>query len=63
MAPGDFVGVIAGTTRLPKEVVGRIDIGERHTFVDVSGENSAFILKKLNGLKFKGHKLAVTVAR
>ena len=63
VAPGDFVGVIAGTTRLPKEVVGRIDIGERHTFVDVSGENSAFILKKLNGIKFKGHKLAVTVAR
>ena len=63
VAPGDFVGVIAGTTRLPKEVVGRIDIGERQTFVDVSSENSAFILKKLNGIKFKGHKLAVTVAR
>ena len=63
VAPGDFVGVIAGTTRLPKEVVGRIDIGERQTFVDVSDESATFILKKLNGIKFKGHKLAVSVAR
>ena len=63
VAPGDFVGVIAGTTRLPKEVVGRIDIGERQTFVDVSDESATFILKKLNGIKFKGHKLAVTVAQ
>jgi len=63
VAPGDFVGVIAGTTRLPKEVVGRIDIGERQSFVDVTEESATFILKKLNGIKFKGHKLAVTVAR
>jgi ATP-dependent RNA helicase DeaD len=63
VAPGDFVGVIAGTTRLPKEVVGRIDIGERQTFVDVTDESATFILKKLNGIKFKGHKLAVAVAR
>ena len=63
VAPGDFVGVIAGTTRLPKEVVGRIDISERQTFVDVTDESATFILKKLNGIKFKGHKLAVTVAR
>ena len=63
VAPGDFVGVIAGTTRLPKEVVGRIDIGDRQTFVDVSDESATFILKKLNGIKFKGHKLAVAVAR
>ncbi len=63
VAPGDFVGVIAGTTRLPKEVVGRIDIGDRQTFVDVSDESATFILKKLNGIKFKGHKLAISVAR
>ena len=63
VAPGDFVGVIAGTTRLPKEVVGRIDIGDRQTFVDVSDESATFILKKLNGIRFKGHKLAVAVAR
>ena len=63
VAPGDFVGVIAGTTRLPKEVVGRIDIGDRQSFVDVTDESASFILKKLNGIKFKGHKLAVTVAQ
>ncbi|HEY3837357.1 MAG TPA: DEAD/DEAH box helicase [Bryobacteraceae bacterium] len=63
ITPGDFVGVIAGVTRLSKEVVGRIDILERQTLVDVSDESANLVLKKLNGIKFKGHKLAVTVAR
>jgi ATP-dependent RNA helicase DeaD len=63
ITPGDFVGVIAGVTRLSKEVVGRIDILEDQTLVDVSDECANVVLKKLNGIKFKGRKLAVTIAR
>jgi ATP-dependent RNA helicase DeaD len=63
IAPGDFVGVIAGVTRLPKEVVGRIEILERQSLVDVADESANLVLKKLNGIKFKGHRLAVSVAR
>jgi ATP-dependent RNA helicase DeaD len=63
ITPGDFVGVIAGVTRLSKEVVGRIDIMEDQTLVDVSDECANVVLKKLNGIKFKGRKLAVTIAR
>jgi ATP-dependent RNA helicase DeaD len=63
ITPGDFVGVIAGVTRLSKEVVGRIDILDRETLVDVSDESANLVLKKLNGIKFKGHKLAVSIAR
>ena len=58
-----LVGVIAGVTRLPKEVVGRIEILERKTLVDVSDDVANLVLKKLNGIKFKGRKLLVAVAR
>ena len=63
IAPGDLVGVIAGVARVPKEVVGRIEILDRQAFVDVSDECANLVLKKLNGIKFKGRKLAVAVAR
>jgi len=63
ITPGDFVGVIAGVVRVPKESVGRIEILDRQAFVDVSDDSANLVLKKLNGIKFKGRKLAVTVAR
>ena len=63
ITPGDFVGVIAGVTRLPKEVVGRIEILDKQALVDVAEDSANAVLKKLNGIKFKGRKLAVTVAR
>jgi ATP-dependent RNA helicase DeaD len=63
VTPGDFVGVIAGVARLPKEVVGRIEILDRSAFVDVADDSANLVLKKLNGIKFKGRKLAVNVAR
>jgi len=50
-------------TRLSKEVVGRIEILEEQTLVDVSDECANLVLKKLNGIKFKGRRLTVTVAR
>ena len=36
VTPADIVGKIAGVTRLPAEVVGAIDIHQRHTLVDVA---------------------------
>ena len=58
--PGDLVGVISGVTRLPKESVGLIQILERESLVDVSTEHEDEIQEKLNGIRFKGHKLAVS---
>jgi ATP-dependent RNA helicase DeaD len=33
--PGDLVGVIAGVTRLPREMIGRIDLEPQRSLVDV----------------------------
>jgi ATP-dependent RNA helicase DeaD len=63
ITPGDFVGVIAGVTRLGKEVVGRIDILDEQSLVDVADESANVVLKKLNGIKFKGRRLTVSIAR
>jgi ATP-dependent RNA helicase DeaD len=54
----DIVGKIAGVTRLPADVVGAIDIHQRHTLVDVRETEADFIVKKLNGIKVKGIALA-----
>jgi ATP-dependent RNA helicase DeaD len=60
--PGDFVGVIAGVTAIPKGEIGAIHLQDTKTFVDVAEPRVALVLKKLNGIKFKGRKLLVRVA-
>lgn len=57
--PGDFVGVVAGVTRLGKEVVGAIHIMQRQSLVDIAEPHVGEVLKKLNGIRFKGRKLLV----
>jgi ATP-dependent RNA helicase DeaD len=54
ITPADVVGKIAGVSRLPAEVVGAIDIHQRHTLVDIAEEHAELILKKLTGIKVKG---------
>lgn len=62
IAPGDIVGVVAGVTRLPREVIGAIKLLPRQTLVDVSEEHASFVLQKLKGIQFKGQKLHASLA-
>jgi ATP-dependent RNA helicase DeaD len=62
VTPADVVGKIAGVTRLPADVVGAIDLRERHLLVDVKEEHAALIGKKLTGVRLKGEVLAPAVA-
>ena len=55
--PGDVLGVIVGTTKLPKETVGVIRLQPKQTFVDVAEEHADAIVAKLSGIQFKGRKL------
>ncbi|MEO6244045.1 MAG: DEAD/DEAH box helicase [Opitutaceae bacterium] len=54
VTPADIVGKIAGVTRLPANVVGAIDIHQRHTLADVAEAEADFVVKKLTGIKLKG---------
>jgi ATP-dependent RNA helicase DeaD len=60
--PGDFVGVIVGVTAIPKGDVGAIHLQPTKTYVDVAEGRVELVLKKLNGIQFKGRKLAVRLA-
>ncbi len=62
VTPADVVGKIAGVTRLPAQIVGAIDIRQRHTLVDVSDEHAAFVLEKLKGIRVKGQALIPALA-
>ncbi len=61
--PGDFVGVIAGVTAIPKGEIGAIHLQASKTLVDVHEARVSLLLKKLNGIQFKGRKLLVKVSR
>jgi len=54
IGPGDVVGVILGAAKIPKECVGAILLLPKQTLVDVAVAHAPTILKKLNGIRFKG---------
>jgi len=58
----EIVGKVAGVTRLPAQVVGAIDIHQRHALVDVAAEHAEMILKKMNGIRIRGHALRLSLA-
>ncbi len=57
VTPADIVGKIAGVTRLPANVVGAIDLHQRHALVDVAESEADFIVRKLVGIRLKGVSL------
>ncbi len=60
--PGDVVGVIAGGAKVPREAIGAIKLLPKISLVDVAEEHAGTVLRKLNGIRFKGHHLSVTPA-
>jgi len=62
VVPIDIVNAIAGETGLPGKVVGKVDIRERHLFVDVAAEHAHGIIAKLNRSQIKGRRVKVKVA-
>jgi ATP-dependent RNA helicase DeaD len=62
VTPADIVGKISGVTRLAGDVVGAIDIHQRHTLVDVAESHAPMIVKKLTGIRLKDVLLAPALA-
>jgi ATP-dependent RNA helicase DeaD len=58
----EIVGKVTGVTRLPATAVGAIDIHQRHALVDVSSEHADLVLKKLTGIRIRGHALKLGLA-
>ncbi len=62
IAPIDVVNSITGETGLPGKVVGKVDMRERHLFVDVAEEHANVIIAKLNRAEIKGQKVKIKAA-
>lgn len=62
VAARDVVGAIMGETGLPPETIGKVDVRERHLFVDVSSQHAKAIIAKLNRTRIKGERIKVKVA-
>ncbi|HMJ89844.1 MAG TPA: helicase-related protein, partial [Candidatus Acidoferrum sp.] len=62
IAPRDVVDAIMGETGLASDVVGTIDVRERHLFADVASEHANSIIAKLNRARIKDHRVKVKVA-
>ncbi len=62
VTPIDVVNAVSGETGLPGKVVGKVDVREKHLFVDVASEHANCIIAKLNRAEIKGHKVKVKLA-
>ena len=52
--PGDILGAIAGESGMPGRMVGRIDMVDNYTFVEVPREHADVVLQAMRGAKIKG---------
>ena len=59
LRPGDVVGMILGTSGIPKPSVGAIHLLPKMTLVDIADEHVGVVVKKLSGIKFKGRRLEI----
>jgi ATP-dependent RNA helicase DeaD len=58
----ELVGKVTGVTRLQSKAIGAIDIHQRHALVDVASEHADLVIKKMNGIRIRGHALKVSPA-
>jgi ATP-dependent RNA helicase DeaD len=58
----DIVGCILGETGLPKNVVGQVNIAERHTLVSIPRQEARNILSALNQAQLRGRRIRAKIS-
>ena len=59
--PADLMGAILNETGIAKESVGRIDIRDTHSLVDLEGANAEEVASKLTGTMIRGRRVQARV--
>ncbi|MFC1639684.1 DbpA RNA binding domain-containing protein [Gemmatimonadota bacterium] len=60
---GDLVGALLNAVELPKNRVGRVDVREGYSLVEVQTEIADKAVRGLNGMMLRGNKLAARLDR
>ncbi len=63
ISPSNIVGAFAGESGIPGNVLGQIQIENKHTFVDVPKEYANVVLDKMAGAQIKGKRVNVDIAK
>ncbi|MBA2245485.1 MAG: DbpA RNA binding domain-containing protein [Gemmatimonadetes bacterium] len=63
LRPGDLVGAIAGETNIPGSRVGKIDIRDNFSIVEVQAEVAEQVIAAVNGTTIKGRSVRVDYDR
>jgi len=63
LVPGDLVGAVTGEAGVPGDTVGRIDIKESHTLLEVHDSVAGKVIKALNGTTIRGRSVRVDFDR
>jgi ATP-dependent RNA helicase DeaD len=56
---GDLMAAIAGEGGIPADRVGKIDLRESHSLVEVASADAASVIARLNGATIKGRRVVV----
>lgn len=57
VGPGDLVGAITGETSLTGDQIGRIDVRESYSLVDVASESAEEVMHRLTGAVIRGREV------
>jgi len=63
ISPSNIVGAFAGESGIPGNVLGQIQIENKHTYVDVPKEYANVVLEKMAGAQIKGKRVLVEIAK
>ena len=63
LVPGDLLGAVTGEAGVPGETVGKIDIRESHTLLEVHDGVAQKVIKALNGITIRGRSVRVDFDR
>ncbi|UCF40428.1 MAG: DbpA RNA binding domain-containing protein [Gemmatimonadota bacterium] len=59
--PGDVVGALLNAVGIPKDAVGRVDVRDSFSLVEVRSEVAAQVLRELSGLTLRGRSVTARI--
>jgi ATP-dependent RNA helicase DeaD len=61
VGPGDLVGAMIGEAGVTKESIGKIDLRENHSLVEIASADAERVANALNGTTLRGRRLVARV--